>query len=164
MNKTIIGLLVLVVLGGGIAFWAASKPEMKGVDVMMDKEVTPEVMPKDVMPGDTMVKDEVAMTKGTYEDYAPEKIALAEEGKVVLFFYAPWCPTCRGIDADIIASMGAIPEGVHILKVDYDSSKDLKIKYGVTYQHTFVQVDKDGNQITKWSGGSTLSSVLEKIK
>jgi hypothetical protein len=50
------------------------------------------------------------------------------------------------------------------LKVDYESSTELKKKYGVTYQHTLVQVDAQGNMITKWSGGNTLESLLEKIK
>jgi len=34
-----------------------------------------------------------------------------------------------------------IPENVNLLKVDYDNSTDLKEKYGVTMQHTFVLVD-----------------------
>ncbi len=41
---------------------------------------------------------------------------------------------------------------------------DLKKKYGVTYQHTLVQVDAAGNTIKKWSGGNTLSSVLSMIQ
>ena len=33
--------------------------------------------------------------------------------------------------------------------------KDLAKKYGITYQHTFVQVDAQGKELTKWNGGQT---------
>ncbi len=100
---------------------------------------------------------------GTYQDYAPSKLVLAEKQSVVLFFHAPWCPTCKAVDTDIRSELSMIPSGTHILKVDYDSNLELRKKYGVTYQHTFVQVDAQGNMIKKWSGGNTLESVLEKL-
>jgi thiol-disulfide isomerase/thioredoxin len=101
---------------------------------------------------------------GIYEPYAPEKLVLAEQGKVVLFFRASWCPTCRGVDADIRANLGKIPEGVAILDINYDTATELKQKYGITYQHTFVQVDAKGYQITKWTGSQTLAALLAQVK
>ncbi len=100
---------------------------------------------------------------GSYESYAPEKLAAAAQGKVILFFHAPWCPTCKAVNTDIGVNRVSIPAGVTILKVDYDSSTALKQKYGVTYQHTFVQVDAEGNMLKKWSGGLTLDDVLSNI-
>jgi thiol-disulfide isomerase/thioredoxin len=79
--------------------------------------------------------------------------------KNVLFFHASWCPTCRAADANIKANLLSIPSGLTIHQVDYDSSTELKKKYGVTYQHTFVQVDESGTLIKKWSGGG-----LDEIK
>lgn len=115
--------------------------------------------------GAMMKKDgETMMSKGSYELYDASKLAMAETGKVVLFFKASWCPTCKAVDSDIKANLGSIPKGVTILEVDYDKSVELKQKYGVTTQHTFVQVDAKGNLITKWSGGNTLGSIVEKIK
>jgi thioredoxin 1 len=108
--------------------------------------------------GDTMMK------AGSYESYSPEKLARAEAGNVVLFFHASWCPSCRGLDSDIQKNTGSIPETVSILKVDYDKETGLRKKYGVTYQHTLVQVDKDGNLIKKWSGSPKLSSLVSEIK
>lgn len=101
---------------------------------------------------------------GTYESYSPEKLAFAETGNVVLFFHASWCPTCRALDKDIKENLGAIPTDLKILDVDYDNSQELKQKYGVTTQHTLVQVDKDGNMINKWSGSPTLSSLVSQVK
>lgn len=101
---------------------------------------------------------------GSYEAYTPDKIARAENGDVVLFFHAGWCPSCRGLNADIEASRGDIPDGLTILKLNYDTETALKKKYGVTTQHTLVQVDKDGNLIKKWSGGGTLETIVSQVK
>jgi thiol-disulfide isomerase/thioredoxin len=121
---------------------------------MMKKEDT-SMMDK----GDTMMK------AGSYEAYSPEKVMLASATHdVILFFKASWCPTCRAVDADIKANLGKIPSGLAILDVNYDDSTALKQKYGVTYQHTFVQVDKDGTLIKKWSGSPTLTAIVAEVK
>lgn len=127
----------------------------KGETMMDDKKMMEE----------KKMEDGAMMKKaGTYEAYAPEKLALANTGDVVLFFRASWCPTCKSLDANIKANKDGIPEGVTILDVNYDDSAALKQKYGVTYQHTFVQVDSLGNQIAKWSGSPTLAALLTNIK
>ena len=108
--------------------------------------------------------DEAMMEKGTYESYSPEKLALAENGKVLLFFHAPWCPICRSMEGEINANPEAIPGGVHILKIDYDTAIALRQKYGVTVQHTFVQVDAKGTSLSKWSDTTTLAKVLSRIQ
>lgn len=101
---------------------------------------------------------------GSYEAYSADKIARAENGDVVLFFHAPWCPSCRGLNSNLEASRDDIPGTLTILKTDYDTQTALKQKYGVTIQHTLVQVDKDGNLIKKWTGGGTLASVVSQLK
>ena len=105
-----------------------------------------------------------ANSQGSYEAYALEKLAKADTGDVVLFFRASWCPTCKALDADVRAKLSQIPAGLTILDVDYDNSQSLKQKYGVTYQHTFVQVDAQGNQKKKWSGSPTLAALLGQIQ
>lgn len=114
--------------------------------------------------GEVMMDDSAMMMHGSYEAYSPEKIAKAADGKVVLFFRASWCPSCKTVDADIRAKAMSIPKGVVILDVNYDDSAALKTKYGVTYQHTFVQVDAKGNQLAKWSGSPTLADIVSKLK
>lgn len=108
--------------------------------------------------------DAVAVKAGTYEPYAPEKIVKAETGKVVLFFHASWCSTCRVLTEDIKAHLGAIPENVTILDVDYDTSSALKQKYKVTTQHTLVQVDAKGEQIKQWKGSPTLAALVAEMQ
>lgn len=99
---------------------------------------------------------------GSYEEYSPEKVSNSE-GKVVLFFKANWCPTCKALDANIKSNLSSIPSDVTILEVDYDNSTELKQKYGVTYQHTLVQVDQEGNQLAKWSGSASLDALIPNI-
>jgi len=115
----------------------------------------------------TMMKNEetAMMAVGSYEPYAASKVAMASESKdVVLFFRASWCPFCKVVDADIKANLKAIPSSLTILDVDYDNSADLKKKYGVTTQHTFVQVDAKGTLIKKWSGSATLAAVVAEVQ
>lgn len=114
----------------------------------------------------TMMKSEGMMSgAGTYQAYAPEKVAkFAATGKVVLFFRASWCPTCRALDADIKTHLGEIPKNLTILDVDYDNSAALKQQYGVTFQHTMVEVDTQGKLIKKWSGSPTLAALVSEVK
>lgn len=84
------------------------------------------------------------------------------EGDVVLFFAADWCPTCQEATKNLEAEPGAIPAGLAIVRVDYDNSDDLKKKYGVTTQHTFVQVDGDGNEVAKWTGSVTAVEIAKQ--
>lgn len=100
---------------------------------------------------------EQASSQATYIDYSPTAVAEAttDQGKAVLFFHAAWCPTCKAAERDFLQNMSNLPENLTIIKVDYDSENELKKKYAVTYQHTFVQVDADGQEITRWSGGES---------
>lgn len=101
---------------------------------------------------------------GRYIDYSEEILQkqCSGYGRTILFFYAPWCPECRGFDKAITA--GEVPAGTQILKVDYDSSTELKKKYGVTIQTTFVSVGSNGEKLKLWTGygaEKSLDLVLE---
>ena len=189
MNKTILAVAALLIIGvGGFVAYSsnmemkqmdAMKAEkammaekeamaMKEKDAMMAKEnMTSEQMEamkkKEAMKGGDVMKKKEAMNKtaGVYAAYSADKLALAKDNKVVLFFAASWCPTCRALDAEILSS--GIKPGVVILKIDFDNSKELRAKYGVTTQHTLVQVDASGNKINKWSGGN-LAGIYSNLK
>jgi thioredoxin 1 len=188
MNKTLLAVVgVLIIVGVGFAAYnsnSAQKQTEMEKKAMMEKEAmmmaekeammaasgTDSMMKKDDAmmmakgEGDTMMKkDEAMMAKapGMYTTYDASKLSLAKDNKVVIFFHAGWCPTCRALDSEI--SSKGVKEGYVILKADYDTQKALKAKYGVTSQHTLVQVDANGNQLMKWSGGD-LGMIYSKAK
>ena len=93
-----------------------------------------------------------AMAKGAYIGYADyqSKMSMYQGSKVVLFFHASWCPDCRATDAALNSS--GVPDGLTVVKVDYDTATELKQKYGITQQHTFVQIDGAAMSVKKWTG------------
>lgn len=162
MNKNI-GIIVGIVVIIGIGFFALSGEKTEKQNTVSEAQkdaVTNEVK----TPEQPNTQEAVTASAGSYEAYSLEKIARAETGDVVLFFHASWCPSCRALNSDIEKNVSAIPAGVTILKTDYDKETELKKKYGVTTQHTLVQVDKDGNLIKKWSGGSKLENLLSQVQ
>jgi thiol-disulfide isomerase/thioredoxin len=108
--------------------------------------------------------EEADLAVGTYRDFSEE--ALAEPGYEtnVIFFHASWCPECRAFEQSIEA--GPIPDGVQILKADYDTETALKQKYVVDIQTTFVKVDDSGEMISKWVGyeqDRSVDNLLEQL-
>lgn len=111
----------------------------------------------------TSAKIEESPAFAGYLSYSESSFNGAASPKRVLFFHAPWCPTCKATNQDIMDNLSKIPAGVVIYKVDYDSEEALKTKYGITHQHTFVYVDKDGKEIKKWNGGG-LAEILKNVQ
>jgi thiol-disulfide isomerase/thioredoxin len=88
-------------------------------------------------------------------DYSIFMPSVLTDGETkVLFFHAAWCPVCRAADADLQEWFAQNLPTLNVYKVDYDTSADLKAKYGVTYQHTFVLVDGQGNALKTIQGPS----------
>jgi thioredoxin 1 len=99
-------------------------------------------------------------TPGSYIAYKETSLT---DKKNVIFFAASWCPTCRGLDEAILSELNLIPSDLTILKADYDSETELKRKYGVTYQHTLVQVDGEGNLLKKWNGSVDINDLVSQL-
>lgn len=134
-----------------------TNPNQKTMDDKMMKE-------EDTMSKEMMNKSaEVSSPTGMYSQYSVTNLAQNSTGTNVIFFHAPWCPSCKSIDADITANLDKLPEGFQILKADFDTSTALKQKYGVTQQSTFVKVDKDGNKIGTASAQFGLKKVADIV-
>lgn len=108
-------------------------------------------------------------TNSRYVEYSKEVMDNTASDRRVLFFYANWCPICKPADASFRQNSGKIPEDVTVIRVNYNDSdtdqeeKDLAKVYAITYQHTFVQIDKDGKELAKWNGGE-IDQLLANIK
>lgn len=114
-------------------------------------------------PLEVIVSDSTS-SGGIYQEYDENLLSMAKTGNVVLFFEADWCPTCRALDADIKANLDKIPQDTAILTLDYDTEDALKESYGVTTQHTLIQVGPDGEVIKKWVGSNKLQFVLDQLQ
>lgn len=100
----------------------------------------------------------------SFQGYTPEAVSSARaDQKVVLFFHATWCSTCKVLADDIAANVGSIPDDVRILLVDFDTATDLKQRHGVTLQHTLVQVDANGDAVEQWHLTRTLDELLDSL-
>jgi thiol-disulfide isomerase/thioredoxin len=86
-----------------------------------------------------------------YVDYAVYKAhpAAFDGRKVVLFYWASWCPNCAAHAATIETAVRAhtLPRNLSIVKVDYDDNDVRKVGYDVTQQDTFVLVDRNGKAL-----------------
>ncbi len=152
--------ITLVIVGSGVIYAVVRSNNNKRVAeqaAMMKKDEAKMAKDESV----TANTGDAMMIKGSFSEYDQAKLANAEKGKVVLFFSANWCPTCQEANKNFKATTP--PEGLTLLKVDYDNSNELKKKYGVTYQHTYVEVDKEGTLIKKWSGSTTYDQIEKQL-
>lgn len=113
----------------------------------------------------SMVRNEV---KG-YVPFSPEVFNSSINTRRVLFFYANWCPICLPADTSFSENADKIPADVTLIQVNYNDSdtdqaeKDLAKQYEVAYQHTFVQIDENGQELARWNGGQ-IEELLANIK
>lgn len=162
MNKGIIiaGIVLLVLVGGGL--FIANQQSKSTEEAKMAQEKA--AMKKE---GDKMTTDKNSASR--YVEYSKAALDQAATNRRVLYFYANWCPICKPADADFRANSSKIPTDVTVIRMNYNDTdtdqeeKDLAKKYAITYQHTFVQIDGQGKEVTKWNGGKT-DELLANIK
>lgn len=141
----------------------------EGGAVMMDGTVkTVEDLELKMEEKAVMKKDEGAMMKkedskegtamvstGEYKDHTASNLpaSILSDGTVkVLYFFASWCPSCKKANQTLTAWYADGTGLLTVYKINYDEEKALEQKYGVTYQHTFVKIDGQGNMIEKIQG------------
>ena len=101
-----------------------------------------------------------------YKEYTEQAFnqAIQDNKKIVLFFHANWCPTCRALDEEITSGLSRVPADTTILKVDYDNSGGLTQTYKITYQHTMVLLQGSRTQPgNTWQGGG-LDELIFQVK
>lgn len=145
-QKTTIILVIVLALVGGSTFVISRNKTSKTPST---NEQTNE-----------MVGTAQPSAQGRYVPYTHNAFESAKDKKRVLYFHAAWCPTCKVLDRELSENESQIPQDLIIFKTDYDTEKELKTKHTITYQHTLVFVDQDGNEIAKWNGGG-LAEIIE---
>ncbi len=100
---------------------------------------------------------------GNYQSFESASATIDSDKITVLNFYAPWCPSCRSAHTNLVNEASQLPSNLQVLNVDYDSNTELRNKYGVTSQHTFVLIDRDGNKIKSIQWLNHISEILEFV-
>lgn len=136
---TIIAVIVLGVLFVLLQPNTASTPLMK--DSAAQGNTTKDTISETPTPT-------AALAKGAYTPYSETAFVKVPAERRLIFFHAPWCPQCREIDEDL--NTQPLPDGVTIFKADYDTNQELRKKYGVTLQTTFVEVNIDGDKVSSY--------------
>ena len=176
MNKQVwivIGVIILILGIGYIATNSNNQAvtesivgEDKNISATTKQATTYAVSASTSEPASTDVESASSTSprgSGSYQEYSAEKIAASDAEHILLFFHATWCPSCRALDTDITTNSDEIPAGVEIYKVDYDTKTALKQQYGVTTQHSIIEINADGEAQSSISHPLRLSGVLSTI-
>ena len=170
MNRTVPAALALL-FGLTLAGCASDSTgdSVAASESAMAKEPSASAMAKDeptamAKDDEEMESEDAAMaTQGAWINqaaYDADPAMFHESGDVVLFFSASWCPTCqasiKSLDQD------GVPAGLTVVKVDFDTAAELRKEYGVTVQHTYVQVDESGEQLAKWTGSVSGADIADQ--
>lgn len=95
--------------------------------------------------------------------------ALNDNKKILLYFYANWCPLCKKEQKETFAAFNELHDsdwiGFRVNYKDSDTDKDeedLAREFGISYQHTKVLL-KDGKAVLKAPDSWDKQRYLEEI-
>ncbi len=95
------------------------------------------------------------------KDYSQSAFDAAQAaGKPILIdVHAPWCPSCKA-QAPILSDLQAQPKfkDMVVLKIDFNSQKDLLRKFKVRYQSTLI-VFKGKQEMGRSTGDTNAASI-----
>jgi thioredoxin 1 len=114
-------------------------------------------------PMPTVASTYLPFSKAAYDQ------ARADRRPIVLFFYANWCPTCRvqePIMQEVYASGDIAALGVQAFRVNFNDpetdadERALAESFRITYQHTFVMLNVDGQEVARSFGHRNRDQVM----
>ncbi len=102
------------------------------------------------------------VSDGMYIPYSIDSWNSSSDKIRVLFFHASWCSSCRIAERSILENYRDLSDSTVVFKIDYDTNSALKRKYGISRQHTFVIINRNGEVLKKWNGGN-ISRIVEEV-
>lgn len=108
----------------------------------------------------------VDYTKATYD------AARAAGKKILLYFEANWCPTCRAqkpVNEKVFSEYaGRGDVAIFVANFnDSDESNEDKVlarEFNVGYQHTFIFINSDGSEAQRSTGAMTEEEIVSKLE
>jgi thiol-disulfide isomerase/thioredoxin len=158
-NRPLVGVLILGLVGAVIYLATSSNSDEQAPNSIGSASQSPTAQ-ENVVTGSA--SDGTSGNYISYETYQSSADAYSASD-VVLFFNASWCSTCKNARDNFESSLDQFPPDLTIVVVDFDDNVDLKKQYGVTVQHTFVQIDNQGEELKKWSGSVSVDEVTDQV-
>jgi thioredoxin len=135
----------------------------------------PTMPPAEAINENEMIKDTktiVDTRKSIYEDFTQAKydVAITSGDPVYLYFFATWCPTCRGqapVNERLFSSYNGFVHAfrVNILDNDVNAEEEAIAKqYNVNRQHTSILIDKKGNEAKRTIGTRSNTQLLNDLE
>ena len=138
------------------------KESVQKDEAMMEKEDSAmmeddSLMEKDAMMASSYSGKVLAGTASKYLEFSKVDYenALSENKKILLYFYASWCPICKKEQPETFAAFDELNDSNIVgFRVSYNDNEDadekaLAKQFGIAYQHTKV-ILKDGKQAAKF--------------
>jgi thioredoxin-like negative regulator of GroEL len=162
MNKIVLTIIaVLILITGGVVLATMSDSEDTAQNEQAIENVdTLHVVENNQEEENTEETVLVASAQGLgYVDYTDTVLEDSNGSTQVLFFHAPWCSVCNFFEGQIEEQ--GVPDGVTIVKIDFDSETELKNQYGVNVQSTFVLLDENGEIVNSWPFARGLTDIQD---
>lgn len=96
-----------------------------------------------------------------YKEYSTELIKNNSSKNIVLFFHANWCSTCQAFEKKVLSEK--IPEDILILKIDFDTENELRKKYNILTQTSFVLIDSNWNLLKRWIWSKWIEDIIKQV-
>jgi len=160
MQKKIFSALIGLSLLLPVAASAATRSVQATARVRIQNAPTKRPIPKKVIVNQRPLRSLRKASSSSASTRTQQTYLLYKEGVIgngqtsVLFFFASWCPRCIETDNALrdIFGTGTVP--VSAYKIDFDDGGELRTRFGVSKEHTFVKIDGKGQMIGKIYGPS----------
>lgn len=98
----------------------------------------------------------------SYQEFDQKKFdaVLASHQPTMLYFYANWCGTCAVQEPKYEEVMKSYAHPIQAFRVDFDQSKELRMKYRVFLQSTAVFIGADGQVLGRLVGEQEKSDII----
>ena len=159
MNKLLLPVMVVILLIGGVLVvnqflsTSSGSPEINNEGSSQATSTPSSNQSTGDFVGQKLATNYYEFTQADYK-------RLREENRpLLLYFYANWCPTCAAQEPVMVEAMNkGVSNGMIALRVNYNDTatdateKELAREFAITYQHTFVSLDKDGKKLDLVNG------------
>lgn len=145
--------------------YSASTADQKGLVLSEESGITRNDNTVRKIAGVKLSEDGSVSSIRQYINYTEDALIRASSngGRAVIFFTRADCESCARAERRFEAAQDAIRPRVTVLRADMAANENLVSLYGVEEPHTFVQVDENGKEVVRWTGGD-IDTLNERIK